>query len=479
MIDPIRSRIRGDVLSDYQEPAPDLTRRALSMVAVQSPAHRSSLQTLALTAALVLLAVGILVARGTHLLPISWEARQGGGLRPPLAPYSIVDNQFVSATTGWILIQMHTTSGPTVLLKTSDAGAHWIEQYRYTGQGGIDMIHFSHNGLDGTMSWLEGGAIATPVGSTPPPKAAATPAPTIVKTYQTHDGGTHWTLAFETIEDNPPKTQPPPDYYPGFASAAFYLDNDREGWSLKVPTKSGRDILVMHTTDAGRTWTQVGVLPPGLEGSELSFTDSKNGWLTINQSRGFAFDGQGHPLPTTIAPGLAYVTHDGGHTWAPVTLQLPAGANASNIAVGLSQPVMLDSSHGLMAVTLISGPNSPIDPTKAEQQAPPLAYLVRTTDGGDHWGDLQPLPSGVDPGSIMFLGANHWLAGNGSFLHETRDGGKTWSSRRVLADGMTLSLAEWQYISTSVIWAQVGAGGLIRSTDGGQTWTAVTPPTVH
>jgi photosystem II stability/assembly factor-like uncharacterized protein len=479
MMDPIRSRIRGDVLSGYEEPAPDLTRRALSIVAGQSRERRSNLQVLALTAALLLLAVGVLVARGTHLFPISWEARQGGGLRPPLAPYSIVDNQFVSATTGWILIQMHTTSGPTVLLKTSDGGAHWVKQFRYTGQGGIDTLHFSQNGLDGTMSWLEGGAIATPVGSTPPPKTAATPALTIVKTYQTHDGGTHWTLAFETVEDNPPKTQPPPEYVPGFASAAFYLDNDREGWSLKVPTKSGRDILVMQTTDAGRTWTQVGVLPPGLASSQLYFADSKNGWLTVNQSRSFAFDGQGRPLPAIVAPGLAYVTHDGGHSWTPSSVQLPPAARGNNIAVGLSQPAMLDSSHGLMVVSLIGGPNGPINPTQPEQHTPSVGYVVRTSDGGDHWGNLQPLPSGLDVGSIMFIGIDHWLVGNGPFLDETTDGGNTWASRRVLTDGMTLSLAEWQYISSSVIWSQVGAGGLIRSTDGGKTWVAVTPPTVH
>jgi hypothetical protein len=29
-----------------------------------------------------------------------------------------------------------------------------------------------------------------------------------------------------------------------------------------------------------------------------------------------------------------------------------------------------------------------------------------------------------------------------------------------------------------VIWAQVGYNMIVRSTDGGATWTAVTPPTI-
>src|SRR5438270_5070890 len=290
MNDPIRSRIRDDVLSGYEEPAPDLTRRALTVLVSQRVRRRSNLQVLALSAALVLVAAAVLVARGTHLLPISQDASSGAGLRPPAAPYSIVDNRFISASTGWILVQMHTTSGPTVLLKTSDGGAHWVEQFRYTGQGGIDTIHFSRNGLDGTMSWLDGdAAVAVAPGSQPGPKP--TPGPTTLKTYQTRDGGAHWLLAFITTQDNPPKSQPPPAYYSG--GAAYFLDNDREGWQMRIPSAQGRDALVMHTSDSGRTWTQVGELPPNLENSQLYFADSKNGWATVYQSRSFAFDGQG------------------------------------------------------------------------------------------------------------------------------------------------------------------------------------------
>src|SRR5207244_13182214 len=145
MLEPIRSRIRDDVLSSYEDPAPDLTRRVLAVLPSRAPQRRSPFAVLAVTAALVLIAAVILGARAAHLLPIPNVARPSDGLRPPSASYSIVDNQFVSATTGWILIQMHVTSGPLVLLKTSDGGDHWVEQFRYSGPGSIESVQFARS----------------------------------------------------------------------------------------------------------------------------------------------------------------------------------------------------------------------------------------------------------------------------------------------------------------------------------------------
>ena len=476
MSDPVRSLIRQDIEAGYQEPALDLTRRAFRTVARPNPERRSTFQLLAVTLALLVIAAAVLVARGTHLLSLSQDASRSG-LRPPSAPYSIVDNQFMSATTGWILIQMHTTSGPDVLMKTSDGGKHWVEQFRYSGKGGIDALHFSRNGLDGTMSWLEGGAVAQPVGSTPPPAPAPSPEPTIVKTYQTRDGGSHWTLAFTTAINNPPKSQGPPEYYPGGPQS--FLDNDREGWELQVPSDRTRPALVMHSSDAGQTWTQVGALPGAAAPCTLYFVDSNNGWCAVSDSRSFAWDAQGHPLPSVARPVLLYVTHDGGHTWASASLALPAGADDSDTDVRINQPVMFDARRGLLVVQLIPGPTSVPGPTPPPSQPQPASYVVTTADGGTNWGGLAALPGGLDLGGAAFISPQHWLVGNGAFLNETTDGGKTWSSHRVLADGLSLDLTWWQPSDASAIWSQVGAGSLIRSTDGGLTWEAVTPPTVH
>jgi len=472
MLDPIRARIRDDVLSSYEDPAPDLTRRVLAVLPARQPQRRSPLPVLAVTAALVLIAAVVLGARAAHLFSISNVATPPGGLRPASASYSIVDNQFVSASTGWILIQMHVTSGPLVLLKTSDGGQHWVEQFRYAGSGGIDSVQFGPNGRDGSMEYSEGGAaLVSPGHPVPQPSA------TIRKTYVTHDGGDHWILAGVTSQPNPPKSAPQPAYYPG---QTVYLANGTEGWQLMIPSSRNADAPLMHTTDAGTTWTRIASLPSAIAEGQLSFSDSRTGWLSFGANRGFAWDAQGRPLPYTPPPALLYVTHDGGVTWNAPALPLPAAASSPTIVTGLGQPVMLDAKHGLLPLQLSNAPTGPNTVNSPNSGLGPASFVLKTSDGGDHWNSLTQVSGTPSDGNLLFMSLDHWLTGKGAFLSETTDGGKSWSTpRRVLADGLELSLASWDFISPNVIWAQVGAGSLVRSTDGGKHWTAVTPPQVH
>lgn len=75
--------------------------------------------------------------------------------------------------------------------------------------------------------------------------------------------------------------------------------------------------------------------------------------------------------------------------------------------------------------------------------------------------------------------AQHWITADGASISETFDAGKTWTApQQVLARGLSFSLSYWNYINSSVIWAQVGPNMLVRSTDGGAHWTAVPPPTI-
>ncbi len=456
MNDPIRSRIRSDILSAYAEPSPDLTRRVLHHLPGRQPQGGQRLQVVAVTVALLLIAAAVLIARGTHLWSLSQEASHPTGLRPPVAPYSIVDAQFISGTTGWMLVQLHATSGPTVLLKTSDGGAHWVEQFRNTGSSSIQSIHFSANGRDGTMAWL------------------VNQSPWTDDIYKTHDGGGHWQLAFQTSAPN--EKSPPPAYSP--VGPQFFLDDDTVGWQLRVPTSSGRSSVVMHTSDSGRTWAQVGTLPngTGTENGQFLFTDSQNGWFALSDSRTIGWDARGNPLPSSTPPALLYVTHNGGQTWTALALPLPGAASAPNIDVRLSQPVMFDSRHGLIPIQLIHAPSGSGGATLIPQTD---NYVLQTSDGGNHWTNPTAIPGGPASQEPLFFSTNHWLIGNGALLSETTDEGKTWSTRRVLVDGLRFDLSSSQPTSPMVIWAQVGAGSLIRSTDGGRTWLAIAPPQVH
>src|SRR5690348_2788403 len=138
-----RSAIRDDVFADYQEPRPGLAIRVLRAIpnTARQPAAprgarhsggRVAMQTLGVVMAALIVAVavvGVRVARGEISLP--GDTPFGlGGLHPPAAGYSIVDNQFLSANVGWIAGQLKEHNGPTVVIGTTDGGKTWHEQFR-------------------------------------------------------------------------------------------------------------------------------------------------------------------------------------------------------------------------------------------------------------------------------------------------------------------------------------------------------------
>jgi photosystem II stability/assembly factor-like uncharacterized protein len=141
---------------------------------------------------------------------------------------------------------------------------------------------------------------------------------------------------------------------------------------------------------------------------------------------------------------------------------------------------MLDATHGLLPLQLSGAPTNSNSFNSPNSGPAPASFVLKTSDAGEHWRGLTQVSGTPSGGDVLFMSLDHWLTGSGAFLSETTDGGKSWSApRRVLADGLELSLASWDFISPNVIWAQVGAGSLVRSTDGGKHWTAVTPPQVH
>ena len=122
-----RSAIRNDVLAEYEMPDPRLTTRvlrAIPEVAGRPAPHRRrvALQTVGVLMAAVVIVVttiGVRVSRGEMALPAGLPFGVGG-LHPPVASYSIVDAQYVSADTAWIVAQLHVHNGP-IVCRSSDA----------------------------------------------------------------------------------------------------------------------------------------------------------------------------------------------------------------------------------------------------------------------------------------------------------------------------------------------------------------------
>jgi photosystem II stability/assembly factor-like uncharacterized protein len=463
-----RSAIRNDVLADYETPSPDLVVRVLRAIpsSPRSPIGRRgrvALQTAAvIVVALVIGAtmVGVRVARGEMALPAGLPFGVGG-LHPPAASYSIVDEQFLSADTAWIVAQLYVHNGPTVLMNTTDGGKTWHEQFRIPDGSGIGSLKF-WNTKDGDL-------VEDVPSTLPPSKIPGAPGSSnmVPRTYRTHDGGAHWSLVDLPID------------WSNLGGPDFSL-TQLEAWRI-----SGRELhpageVLQHTVDGGKHWTTVGTIPSDADivGSNLTFTDAKTGWLTANASMNYAWDANGKPIPFTPPSALFWETRDGGQTWAPVAIPLPAEAAAND--VHLESPIFFGSRDGLLQFQ-INGPPPTLSPNPSQ---PPTtqgwmhSYILMTHDGGQHWTNLIQTPGGLQQGGAFFFDVSHWLMSSGPNLSETYDGGKTWTTRQVLANGLEFDLAPWNYIDAKTIWSQVGADKLVRSTDGGAHWTAVTPPTI-
>ena len=92
---------------------------------------------------------------------------------------------------------------------------------------------------------------------------------------------------------------------------------------------------------------------------------------------------------------------------------------------------------------------------------------VQVGSSGWQWGN--PLPQGNTLRAISFAGANGYAAGDFGTLLRTTDGGTTWSG---LLSGTFTNLSEVQAIDPDAVFA---AGGCVarRSNDGGATFTRV------
>lgn len=95
--------------------------------------------------------------------------------------------------------------------------------------------------------------------------------------------------------------------------------------------------VVLHTTNRGLHWSQVGTLPPAANVSEIRYGDALDGWA--------------------FGPSL-YATHDGGATWGPVPLpgQVIDVEASGGTAWALDQPCPQTSASCAMPQVLERSP---------------------------------------------------------------------------------------------------------------------------
>jgi len=452
MSDRARKLLREDVLRDYEPPHPSLETRVFDGMAPRPRPERArvAFQAVAVLAAAALVVVVLLaqhVAVRTRQVPGAASAP-----RQLTANLTIKSSQFISADVGWVLMDVgQGFRGPHALFGTRDAGRHWTEQLDFPSDITADIV------FEDMQFWPDGhGEVRWTEQALPSPPGAPMPKYRREVLYRTTDGGRHWS---QSVHDA--RTE---------GSTRFSLDLNQE-WAFDKRLFPYTDPgVLIRTVDGGRTWTNVTVLPAALLLGTccpgLFFRDSHTGWFWLEHSRVAEADSQGRPSSRVIESTLLFVTHDGGRTWAGQDLPLPPEALAMDVSVA-GAPALFSAQEGLLTVVAVD-PNA----AKGRPGRPALMYALRTHDGGRTWASPVALP-----GDALMLGPTHWLMADGPGVRESVDGGITWTSGRpVPSDGERLFLSQRDFVDQRTVWARIGSGDFVRSTDAGRTWSVVRQP---
>ena len=261
--------------------------------------------------------------------------------------------------------------------------------------------------------------------------------------YHTADGGLTW-----NISSTP------------FSGGDLSFIDPRNGWMLAdLGAGAGSNaVAVFQTTDGGTIWTQTYTNDPNLPdaGDSLPLGGLKADLVPLSMQTAWVGG-------VTYSPGTVYLyrTDDGGHTWSPVSLELPAGAENYELGIDKDQMRFVSADDGFLVVRM-SG-----DSTQT------AVYV--TNDGGESW-TLTPtlIP---EAGASDFLSAEEAIIYNGEQFYVTRDRARTWTTVSpdiVFGD----SFATMDFVNPNSGWIITAAGdtrSLYRTHDGGATWLPVTP----
>src|SRR5215212_1516484 len=340
---------------------------------------------------------------------------------PTVESPALVEVHFLNELDGWGVTE-------TQIVRTNDGGGAWynVTPPDVTETGSTIEIFI----LDNQHAWMQ--------------KPDFNNFPNNGLLYRTTDGGLTW-----TISSTP------------FSAGDLSFTDVANGWMLAdLGVGAGSNaVAVFQTADGGATWTQTYTNDPNLPdaGNSLPLGGIKSDVVPLNKQTAWVSG-------VTYASGTVYLfrTEDGGHTWAPVNLELPAGAENFEMGVDKDQLQFVSANDGFLVVRM-SG--------EATQTA-----VYSTNDAGNTW-TLTPtiIPNA---GKSDFLSAQEVIIYNGEQFYVTHDGAQTWntvSPNIVFGD----SFAEMDFVNPNSGWVVTADAAnhraLNRTTDGGATWSPELP----
>lgn len=280
----------------------------------------------------------------------------------------------------------------------------------------------------------------------------------------TTDGGVSWTINLTVPSKNMNKMkflEPNVGIACGKDAATIYYTTDGNTWTnAATPSLGGfnysrSDLRNIYWTSA----TDVHIVGWGsLVGAQptihLKSVDGGKNWVYQTQSEGnrtydnlyniwFKDANSGIAIGGATLGSLAVRTTDGGQNWIPI--RAPFGSVLYGIT-GLGNKIWMSGGGGL---------------------------LVFSSDFGDNWEILTPMPSGTIysikfPGSLI-----GYAAGFDGVFHKTTDGGQTWKAGYLTVGQKTLNIQSINFLSENVGYAACSYQMVAKTTDGGGYWSAI------
>jgi photosystem II stability/assembly factor-like uncharacterized protein len=375
---------------------------------------------------------------GTPTLPVT-PARPANqlSLLSPGEQATISDIHMFSKSEGWaVAIGVNDTNDH--ILRTQDGGASWIDATPpdpFDPSMALRKVATSFF-LDAGHAW-----VAYQYMGGPP----STVTPLI---WFTADGGQNWS------------TSAPFDVGQGgdfFVPGELQFTDLQHGWLL-VHAGNGMShdyVFIFSTLDGGKTWKRI--VDPWLD--NLSMSCTKTGLAFTDAHNGLVTGDCNGVVPNSI---YLYRTVDGGSTWEPVRLPIPAKlpdiyTNESNVC-GSYSPGFAGQSGWLVV--------------KCNNYGPGVAqtFLYTSIDGGQTW-KSHSLPAPID--FVQFLTPDlGWFAGGGR-VYLSQDGGQTWQPVSGLGGE-----GQPDFIDQTAGWMVAKTGDsitLVHTSDGGTTWTQLKP----
>jgi photosystem II stability/assembly factor-like uncharacterized protein len=303
----------------------------------------------------------------------------------------------------------------------------------------------------------------------------------------------------------------------------FFLD-PHHGWMMSVgcsaenPKKLEMGFNLVSTADSGATWSSVDVSPltvtnygnsDGADvrgcGGDFAFVDSLRGWINVT-ARGVTMDSFWAFLLTTSdggrtwkraahapslpdgqillvtpgdgwllggpADGRLFATHDGTNSWLEVKVDRPNDISKEASLTSYPLPTFQDGTHGFLPVTY-SGVGVDVKST---------TVLFSTDDGGRSWRTDRMVTSRQSSKRYRksaMIGSD-WIfvaIRDHRPVLEHMSAGEKFVARDEVGVEEQAYKQPWDvsFVTAGDGWVTIGDGELLSTTDGGSTWTDITP----